>query len=183
MRKTLRRLGLLLILALLGVTGFAFLRLSRRESPPPVPPGVDTVSAGVHSVQLWFGSPAGDSLVLEPRDVVEAATLHQRVADLVAELERGPRRGGVRTLPAGTALLHAYMDDRGLLTLDLSRAFQQNFRGGSGAEYLAIASLVRTAASNLPEVKRVMIVCGGVPLGSLAGHLPLDRPLDVSDWP
>jgi hypothetical protein len=79
-------------------------------------------------------------------------------------------------------LLHAYLDDRGLLTVDLSRAFQQDFRGGAGAEYLTLTSLVRTLAANLPEVRRVMIVCGGAPIPSLAGHLPLDRPLDVADW-
>lgn len=172
----------LVVLALLLIAAWAVWRFARHEAPPPPPPGVDTVSAGVHSVQLWFGAPSGDSLVREPRDVVESATLHARVSDLVAELEHGPRRGGVRTLPAGTSLLHVYLDD-GLLTVDLSHAFEQGFRGGTGEEYLTIASLVRTLASNLPEVKQVMIVCGGVPLPSLGGHLPLDRPLDVSDWP
>ena len=69
------------------------------------------------------------------------------------------------------------------MTLDLSRAFRQGFRGGSSAEYLAIASLVRTLGANLPELKRVRIVCDGEPISSLGGHLPLDQPLDVSDWP
>jgi hypothetical protein len=32
-------------------------------------------------------------------------------------------------------------------------------------------------------VKRVLIVCGGRPLATLGGHLPLDQPLDVNDWP
>jgi len=69
------------------------------------------------------------------------------------------------------------------MTLDLSRAFVQGFHGGSTAEYLAIASLVRTIADNVPEVKRLLLVCGGEPLSTLGGHLPLDRPIDVSDWP
>ena len=46
-----------------------------------------------------------------------------------------------------------------------------------------MATLVRTLADNLPEVQRVLIVCDGMPLASLGGHLPLDRPLDVADWP
>lgn len=173
----------LIVVLLLAVAGFAAWRFLRVQPPLPAPPGVDSVSAGVHSVELWFGAASGDSLVRETRDVVEPGTLHERVGDLVAELERGPKRGGIRTLPAGTALLHAYLDDRGLLTVDLSRAFQSGFRGGAGAEYLAIASLLRTFAANLPEVRHVMIVCAGTPLASLGGHLPLDRPLDVSDWP
>jgi hypothetical protein len=32
-------------------------------------------------------------------------------------------------------------------------------------------------------VRQVLIVCEGVPLASLGGHLPLDRPLDPADWP
>jgi spore germination protein GerM len=167
----------------IAVLGWAAWRWMRHEAPPPAIPGVDSVSAGVHSVQLWFGAARGDSLIREPRDVVEAGELHERVAGLVAELARGPGKNGVATLPSGTTLLHVHLDDQGLLVVDLSRAFQQNFRGGSGAEYLAIGSLVRTLGANLPEVKRVQIACGGAPIASLGGHLPLDRPLDVSEWP
>jgi hypothetical protein len=173
----------LIVVAILAAVAFAAWRFLRRESPPPVPAGVDSVSAaGVRSVELWFGAPSGESLERESRDVVETPTIHERVRDLIAELEKGPGKNGVRTLPHGTTLLHAYLDDRGLLTVDLSRAFQQDFRGGAGAEYLTLTSLVRTLAANLPEVRRVMIVCGGAPIPSLAGHLPLDRPLDVADW-
>jgi hypothetical protein len=69
------------------------------------------------------------------------------------------------------------------MTLDLSGAFRQRFRGGSATEYLAIASLVRTLSANLPEVKRLLVVCGGRPIASLGGHLALDRPLEIGDWP
>ena len=75
-----------------------------------------------------------------------------------------------------------YLDDRGLMTLDLSGAFRQGFHGGSNAEYLAIASLVRTISANIPQVKRVLIVCAGRPISTLNGHLPLDQPLDVAEW-
>lgn len=175
-----RRAIVLVLVGAAVIAGWTFLR---REKPAPAPPGIDSVSTGVRSVQLWFGAPAGDSLRREARDVVDTPTLHERARDLIAELEKGSARGGVRTLPAGTTLLHAYQDDRGLLIVDLSRTFQQGFRGGASAEYLTVASLVHTLGANLPDVRRVMIVCGGTPIPSLAGHLPLDRPLDVADWP
>ena len=174
---------LLIVGAGIAVLAWAALRFTRRAEVPEPPMGVDSVSTGVHSVELWFASADGDSLVRESRDVVEPNALHERVADLVAQLERGPQHSGVKTLPPGTAVLHVDLDDRGELTLDLSRAFQQGFRGGAGAEYLTLGSLVRTLAANLPQVKRVMLVCSGYPLSSLGGHLPLDRPLEVSDWP
>ncbi len=155
----------------------------RRGHVPPVGVAADSSAAGVRAVRLYFASPTGDSLVVEPRELLEAASLHDRVARLLAELDRGPRGAGTAALPAGTAALHVFLDDRGVLTLDLTRAFQQGFRGGSSAEYLAVASLVRTLGANLPEVKRVLIVCGGKPLATLGGHLPLDQPLDVKEWP
>jgi spore germination protein GerM len=170
-----------LVLGVLAWAGWHWLR----RGPAPIAPGAaaDSVGAGVRAVRLYFAAPDGDGLVVEPREMVEAASLHAEVVALVAELDHGPRAAGTAALPAGTSVLHVFLDDRGLMTLDLSRAFQHGFRGGSGAEYLAIASLVRTVSANLPEVKRVRILCGGEPLATLGGHLPLDEPLDVSDWP
>jgi hypothetical protein len=173
------------VVAALAVLALVWLGLhwkrSREASVAPV--AADSAAAGVRSAQLYFAAQTGDSLVVEPREVLEAATLHDRVVGLVAELDRGPRGVGVAALPAGTSALHVFLDDQGLMTLDLSRAFARGFRGGSGGEYLAIASLVRTIGANVPEVRRILIVCGGRPIATLGGHLPLDQPLDVNDWP
>src|SRR6185295_18454990 len=127
------------------------------ETRNAVPAPADTASAGVRAARLYFAAPSGEGLVVEPREVVESANLHDRVAALVTELDRGPRAGGIAALPAGTSVLHVFLDERGLMTLDLSRAFEQGFSGGSGAEYLAIASLVRTISANLPGVHRILI--------------------------
>src|SRR5206468_1632958 len=80
----------------------------------------DSTSAGLKAAHLYFAAPSGDSLVSEPRDMVEAHDLHEQVAALVAELDRGPTAGGVAALPAGTSVLHVYLDDRGSMTLDVS---------------------------------------------------------------
>lgn len=170
---------------ILAVLAWATWRWARREEAPVARSAAspDSVGTGFRAARLYFAAPDGDSLVSEPRDLPEATGLHERVVALVSELDRGPRAEGVATLPAGTAVLHVYLDDRGLLTLDLSRSFQQGFRGGTTAEYLAVASLLRTLGANLPEVRRVLVVCSGLPLATLGGHIPLDRPLEISDWP
>ena len=155
----------------------------RRSEPEPEVVAADSTLAGVRAVTLWFASAQGESLSAEPRDLPEASDLHARLAALVAGLAQGPRQGGARTLPAGTALLHAYLDDAGLLTLDLSSPFRLGFHGGARAEELVLGSLVRTVSSNLPEARRVRIVCAGAPLATLGGHFPLDQPLDPEDWP
>jgi spore germination protein GerM len=156
-----------------------------RTSRPPVvePPPADSTAAGVHAATLWFPNPAADGLVAESREMPVSALLHDRVAGLVEALEQGPREGGSRSLPEGTLLLHAYLDEGGVLTLDLSRTFRQGFHGGARAEELAIGSLVRTLAANVPEAKRVRITCAGAVLPTLGGHFPLDRPLDPAEWP
>ena len=45
------------------------------------------------------------------------------------------------------------------MTLDLTPAFRDRFRGGSTAEYLAIGSLARTLLANVPEARRVRLTC------------------------
>jgi hypothetical protein len=171
-----------LVLAVLAWAGWQW---SRRVAGPAArePAAADSVDTGFRSVRLWFVARSGDSLVSEPREVIEQTGLHERVAVLVDELARGSAQGHLSLLPAGTAVRHVYLDENGRLTLDLSAAFRSGFRGGAGAEELAVAALVRTLADGLPEVQRVLIVCEGTPLASLGGHLPLDRPLDPADWP
>jgi hypothetical protein len=170
-----------LLIALLALVMWVATRSPERLAEDVAQP--DSMSTGFKSARLYFASVSGESLVVETREQLEAQNFHDRVASLVDELERGPRMRGLRTISAGTTVQHVYLDDRGLLTLDLSRTFRDGFRGGSAAEFLAIASLTRTLAANLPEVRRVMLVCGGQPLPTLGGHLPLDRPIDVADLP
>ena len=179
-----RRRGLIALgLVLIALALFARQWLQRRNLPEPLPVAPDTAQTSVRAVALWFASADGDSLVMEPRDLPEQAELHARLAALVAALEQGPRGDGARTLPQGTALQHAYLDETGLLTLDLSLPFRQGFQGGARVEELVVGSLVRTVSANVPEATRIRIVCGGAAFTSLGGHFPLDRPLDPDDWP
>jgi len=179
-----RRRGLIALgLVLIALALFARQWFERRHEPEPLPVAPDTAETSVRSVALWFASADGDSLVMEPRDLPEQGELHARLAALVAALEQGPRGDGARTLPQGTQLLHAYLDETGLLTLDLSPAFRQGFQGGARSEELVVGSLVRTVSANMPDAKRIRVVCGGAAFSSLGGHFPLDRPLDPDDWP
>jgi len=175
-RRTWALLGLL-ALALLGYAGWHWAR-ARFAPPETAVAPADTTQVGLRAVTLWFADDSGDSLVSESRQLPDRDGLHERLSQLVDALARGPERRGVAVLPAGTTVLHAYLDDRGLLTLDLSRAFQQGFHGGSRAEDLVVGSLARTIGSNVPEARRVLLVCGGAPIASLGGHLPLDQPID-----
>ena len=135
----------------------------------------DTTQTGMRSVTLWFGATDGDSLVAEVRELAEQADLHARVAQLVAALDQGPLRRGVAVVPTGTSVLHVYLDDRGLLTLDLSRAFQQGFRGGSRAEDLVVARSCGRSATTCPRSADPRSRAGARPL-VIAGRPPPARP-------
>ena len=150
---------------------------------PALPAEIDSVGTGFKAARLFFAAPSGDSLVSEAREMAELQGLHERVAALVQALDRGPSGRGVAALPSGTSVLHVYLDDRGRMTIDLSRAFRQKFRGGGNAEYLAVASLIRTIGANVPEVRSVLLVCDGTSLPTLGGHVPLDQPIEVSALP
>lgn len=176
-----RRLFLgLLFFAVLAWLAYQWSQVSVPQAPQSI--SADSIGAGMRTVRLYFASAGADSLVIETRELPQPQDLHALAAALVAELDRGPRSGGVAALPAGTSVLSVYSDARGLLVLDLSRAFLQGFRGGSTAEYMAIVSLVRTLGANMPELQRVQIVCNGAPLVTLGGHVRLDRPLEIAEW-
>ena len=178
MRRLIILIGVVLVAAALGWKAWT----ERKPPAVPAPAWSDSTGSGLRAVTLWFGSATGDSLVSEVRELSEEPSVHERAAAAVAALVQGPREAGARVLPAGTTLIHAYLDDAGVLTLDLSRPFRQGFGGGARTEELAIASLVRTVSACVPEAKRIRIVCGGASLPTLGGHFPLDRPLDPEDW-
>ena len=101
---------LLVVALILAVLAWAVVRWKGRPRPPAPPPAAaDTSSAGFRAVRLYFASEGGDSLMAESREMVEPPMLRDRVAALVRELDRGPTRGGVAVLPAGTSVRFAYL--------------------------------------------------------------------------
>lgn len=172
-------LGVLLTAAL----ALALWRLGpgRERAVEPAAMG-DSTAVGVRAATLFFGDEHGERWVMESRDLVEEEGLHERVASLIAALAEGPRGAGAACVPPATRLQQVYRLPPDELVLDVSREFVQGLSGGSRTEDLAVGSIVRTLAANLPDVRRVRIVCQG-PLVSAGGHVPLDRPLDPQEWP
>src|SRR5262249_1430335 len=94
---------LLVVALILAVLAWAVVPWAGRPRPPAPPPAAaDPSSAGFRAMRLYFASAGGDSLTPESREMVEPPLMRDRVAALVRELDRGPTRGGVAVLPAGT---------------------------------------------------------------------------------
>lgn len=80
-------------------------------------------------------------------------------------------------IPEGTRLLGLDVRD-GLATVNFSKEFVENFKGGSTGEALVIGTILRTLGQ-FPEVRQVRILVEGKAIESL-GHLDLSVPLDVN---
>ena len=181
--KSLLVLAVVLVIAAVAVVGWFRSRNAQRAASGDVAGDV-VLPRGTRAIELWFADPAGASLVLETREVVEDAVEgDELVRTVVGEYLRGPERSEARAaFPAGVALAHVYRDPAGGLYLDFGPELRREFRGGSSAEVLLVSSLLRTVAANVPGVSRVTLTAGGQPIVTLGGHVRLDGPLVVSEW-
>jgi spore germination protein GerM len=182
-RLSLAMLGLILVavVAAAALVGWYLTRRETVEAPPA--PGEVSLPRGLRSVTLYFPAAGGDSLVAVERQVMDSDLVTDAVRALVDELTRGPGTGGARAaFPAGVSVRHVFLDESGSVYVDFSPDLVKRFRGGSTAEYLLLASLVRTLAVNLPTVNAVVVTVGGKPVSTLGGHFGLEGPLLVSEW-
>ena len=176
-----------LVLIVVAIVGGAltvwWFRNRARQAAMPTQTEV-AVPRGTRAIELWFPQAVGGGLELETREVVEDDAQGERVVrTVVGALLDGPEGGGLaRSFPEGVTLNHVYRDPGGGLYLDFSNSLRLSFRGGSTAEELLITSLLRTLSANVPNVSKVTITAGGQPIVSLAGHVRLDGPLNVSEW-
>ena len=58
----------------------------------------------------------------------------------------------------------------------------KEFQGGSGRERQLLASIVLTAADNLPDVTEVVLLVEGNPVETIGGHFDTMTPLTVAEW-
>jgi spore germination protein GerM len=186
--RFLKRLSLAVVVLVLLVAGAVAALvgwyLTRREAAEPsLASGELSLPRGLRSVTLFFASAAGDSLVALDRQIVETDRVSESVRALVDELVRGPGTGRARAVfPGGVSVRHVFFGESGNVYVDFSPELARRFQGGSTAEYLMLASLVRTLAVNLPTVQSVVVTVGGQPISTVGGHFDLGAPLLASEW-
>jgi hypothetical protein len=78
-----------------------------------------------------------------------------------------------RTLPGDAAVLEFYLLADGTGVADFSSALATSLPSGIRSEQLALESITRTLAANLPGVWRVKILLQGQEAETLAGHADL----------
>jgi spore germination protein GerM len=188
MIRAIQRLSLavlfLVVLAVAGAFALLWWYFQPREEEHAARSASElAVPRGTRSVTLFFAAPSGDSLIAEPRQILETERVTETVAALITELGRGPTDPkSLPVFPRKVAVRHVFLDEAGEVYVDFSPEFVRGFAGGSSSEYLLLTALVRTLSWNLPTVSAVTLTVEGRPLASLGGHFALEGPLRVAEW-
>lgn len=148
-------------------------------------PGLSAPSSELREdeIVLYFAGPTNleDALMPEIREVAGysgIASASEKAEVIMKELLKGPGESSILhpTMPPGTIV-------RGVQVLgstarvNLSKEFREGFWGGSRSEELTIYSIVNSL-TELPEIKKVIVLVEGEPLTTISGHMVIEGPLE-----
>lgn len=124
--------------------------------------------------KLFWASAANDA-ALSPVavDLPLSSDPVVRAKQVLNTLLAGPVDVELRTLPPEAALLEFYLLPDGTGVADFSEAMGTAIPSGIESEQLAVDSITKTLAANVPEVQRLRILIHGQEVDTLAGHLDL----------
>ncbi len=199
---------LLVLAALVAARLLSDRRFERRgptPSPTPVPtPVVPPTPIPPRPVALYFESGEDGMLHPEAREVTASADEVALLRSIASAVLEGPRRPELlRPFPDRWSLRAAFRMAHGLAVLDLAPPpppptptpapeadeaaagsppplppAPRRWETGSHEELYAVQALVLSVTRNLPSVTRVVLLVGGEPVETLAGHVDLTHPLD-----
>ncbi len=107
----------------------------------------------------------------------------ERSRQLVQALIAEPPTPDQRTLPASTTLLGFYILPDGTAVADFSDSLASEIPSGISSEAMAVNSIVRTLAANVPQLRRLKILIHGQEVDTLAGHVDLTGFFDLNPAP
>ena len=133
------------------------------------------------SVKIFFPAESGDPiLAAEDQMIFKSGELGNRAKQILQKLQEGPHADTMLpSLPKDTKVQDLFISEQGTAFIDFSDAIATNHPGGVLNEIATIYSIVNSLTYNLPEIKQVKILIGGVEKETLAGHCLLLLPLDM----
>ncbi len=179
-RKTINVLLVLVIVAVSLVLIIKWARMtSRRESP-----GIMEVPEETRSVTLFFANRDADGLLSEAREIAVGEGLEEQVKGVMGALLQGPlRENMVSAIPVGTEVIQVFWaEETQTIFIDFNRTLIYGHPGGGTGEYYVISMILRTIASNFPQVRRLQFLVDGYPVETIAGHYAVGKPLDIMRW-
>lgn len=107
----------------------------------------------------------------------------ERSRQLLQALIANPPTPDQRTLPASTTLLGFYILPDGTAVADFSDSLASELPSGILSESMAVNSIVKTLAANVPQLRRLKILIHGQEVDTLAGHVDLTGFFDLNAAP
>ena len=137
--------------------------------------------AGDRAIVLVFPEWDASGFVTEQRQIPSRDRFDEDLLGVMKLLCDGPRiSGAVSAMPEGTRALAAFYDpETGGVVLDFSQELVVGHPGGSTAEAATLTSILRSVSLNFPDATTCIILVDGAQVETLAGHVNLDRPLDL----
>jgi len=139
------------------------------------------------AVKVFFPAESGDSLlVAEDQTIFQSAEIANRARQILQKIQEGPKLDTMLApLPKDAKVQDLFISEQGTAFIDFSDPMATAHPGGVLNELTTIYSIVDSLTYNLPEIKQVKILIGGVEKETLAGHclllLPLEMDLSITN--
>jgi hypothetical protein len=143
-------------------------------APPISTPTDVTAKAEI----FWASGP--DTVAPVEVELPLSADPVERSKQLLRKLISDPPTPDQRTLPADATLLDFYMLPDGTAVADFSDAVASEMPSGILSEQLAVDSIARTLAINVPGLRRLKILIHGQEVDTLAGNVDLTGFFDLN---
>ena len=147
--------------------------------PPPLPTAANpTDTPPPQNVNLFLLEPTTLELVPVKTERRLYAERTKRLKQIVTALIQAKPPDFRNPIPGGTELHEVYVDSQGTAYLDFSRHLTDGHIGGTQAEFLTVAAILKTIFDAFPnKIKHVQFLIDGNEIETLAGHLNLSQPL------
>jgi len=139
------------------------------------------------TVKMFYPAASGEPLLItEDQTIFKSGEVANRVKQILDKLEQGPHGNNMMpSMPKDAKVQDLFITEQGTAFINFSNAIATNHPGGVMNELATIYSVVDSITYNLPEIKEVKILIGGVEKETLAGHclllLPLEMDLSITN--
>jgi hypothetical protein len=142
-------------------------------------PAISTPTDVKLKAKIFFAS-GPDRCAPVELELALSADPAQRARQVLHALIANPASPEQRTVPAAMILMGFYILPDGTAIADFSDALASELPSGIMSEKLAVDSIARTLAGNLPTLRRLKILIHGQEVETLAGHLDLTGFFDLN---
>lgn len=139
------------------------------------------------TVKIFFPPSGGEALLTaEDQSIFKSAEVGNRAKQIIQKILEGPKSGNMMAaLPKDSKVEELFVSQEGIAYIDFTNTIATNHPGGVLNEQVTIYAVVNSLTYNLPEIRHVKILIGGIEKETLAGHclllLPLDMDLSITN--